>query len=195
MHLAEKKNGEYTGGEVTFDNKLKFMVMVGRLSSNMVSGGRRGYKTEWNGANGGDIELRAAVLARKAPTQVQSSVSICNTFPTTTGFTAARISTNTSFNAISWDDVLLGAKGWNVGAAYAPMNKSAGFAFCLFHAATSVIFSLSPSNGTNARFKICFCIISCTSKKNARPAGVNSTYCFVRVNSWTLTISSSLRIC
>ncbi|MBR0062363.1 MAG: hypothetical protein IJP68_12885 [Selenomonadaceae bacterium] len=36
---------------------------------------------------------RAAVLARKAPTQVQSSVSICNTFPTTTGFTAARLTT------------------------------------------------------------------------------------------------------
>ena len=31
--------------------------------------------------------------------------------------------TNTSFSAINWDDVILGTKGWNVGAAYAPMDN------------------------------------------------------------------------
>ncbi len=58
-------DGEYTGGEVTFGNKFKFMVMGGRLSSNMVSGGRRGYKTEWNGANGGDIEFAGGSTREK----------------------------------------------------------------------------------------------------------------------------------
>ena len=34
-----------------------------------------------------------------------------------------RQGTNTSFSAINWDDVILGTKGWNVGAAYAPMDN------------------------------------------------------------------------
>ena len=34
-----------------------------------------------------------------------------------------RQGTNTSFSAINWDDVILGTKGWNVGAAWAPMNN------------------------------------------------------------------------
>ena len=34
-----------------------------------------------------------------------------------------RQGTNTSFSAVNWDDVILGTKGWNVGAAWAPMDN------------------------------------------------------------------------
>ncbi len=34
-----------------------------------------------------------------------------------------RQGTNTSFSAVNWDDVILGTKGWNVGAAWAPLDN------------------------------------------------------------------------